>query len=217
MQGVFFDFDGVILDSVTVKTEAFAEMYARHGEEVCRAVVEYHMKHGGVSRHEKFRHFHEHILGQPMTDELMARLCTTFSKLTLAKVMAAPFIPGARETLNALADRGVPAFVASGTPQAELETIVLSRLGSKAFAEIHGSPRTKVQIVREIIARHGFTPARCVFVGDAMTDWLAASECAMPFVGVTGPSSCPFPDNTVVVHALSIAALKSPSPVTEPA
>ncbi|ADU61132.1 MAG: HAD hydrolase-like protein [Pseudodesulfovibrio sp.] len=217
MQAVFFDFDGVILDSVAVKTAAFAEMYADHGEAVRRAVVDYHLSHGGVSRHEKFRHFHEQLLGLPMTEALMARLCAAFSDLTLAKVMAAPFIPGARETLAALADRSVSAFVASGTPQAELEAIVLARLGHGVFAEVHGSPRTKVEIVRDVLARHGFAPARCVFVGDAMTDWRAARECAVPFVGVSGPSGHPFPDNTAVVRALSLVALENPSPVTEPA
>lgn len=217
MQAVFFDFDGVILDSVAVKTAAFAEMYADHGEAVQRAVVDYHLSHGGVSRFEKFRYFHEDLLGRPMTDALMAELCAAFNELTLSKVMAAPFIPGARETLAGLAELGVPAFVASGTPQAELEAIVLARLGHGVFAEVHGSPRTKAEIVRDVLARHGFAPGQCVFVGDAVTDWRAARECAVPFVGVAGPSGHPFPDTTAVVRALSLAALENPSPVTEPA
>lgn len=217
MQAVFFDFDGVILDSVAVKTAAFAEMYAGHGPEVQRAVVDYHLGHGGVSRHEKFRHFHENLLGQPMTEALMAELCAAFSELTLAKVMAAPFIPGARETLAALAVRGIPAFVASGTPQKELEAIAQARLGDGVFAEVHGSPRTKERIVRDVLARHGLAPGRCVFVGEALTDWRAASECGVPFLGVAGPSGHPFPVGTAVVSALSLAALENLLSVSESA
>ena len=38
-EAVFFDFDGVILDSVDVKTQAFADMFRQYGPEVERAVV----------------------------------------------------------------------------------------------------------------------------------------------------------------------------------
>jgi beta-phosphoglucomutase-like phosphatase (HAD superfamily) len=37
-QAIFFDFDGVILDSVHVKTEAFAAMFRKYGPEIERAV-----------------------------------------------------------------------------------------------------------------------------------------------------------------------------------
>jgi HAD superfamily hydrolase (TIGR01509 family) len=209
MQAVFFDFDGVILDSVAVKTAAFGELYAGYGPDVARAVVEYHLAHGGVSRFEKFRHFHEDLLGLTMTDALMDELCAAFNALTLTKVMEAPFIPGARETLAALGRRGVPAFVASGTPQAELEATVLARLGEGVFAEVHGSPRTKTEIVRDVAARRGLDPARCVFVGDAVTDFRAARECGVPFLGVRGPDGHPFPEGIPVVATLSPAALES--------
>jgi HAD superfamily hydrolase (TIGR01509 family) len=218
MQAVFFDFDGVILDSVAAKTDAFGELYAPYGPDVARAVVEYHLANGGVSRFEKFRHFHENLLGITMTDALMTELCDAFNALSLAKVMAAPFIPGARETLTELAVRGIPAFVASGTPQAELDQTVLTRLGEGVFAEVHGSPRTKVEIVRDVASRHGLTPSRCVFVGDAMTDCRAARECGVPFLGVSGRDGHPFPEGTAVVGALSLDALSLAAlPTDEPA
>ena len=34
IESIFFDFDGVIADSVNVKTEAFAKMYESYGKEV---------------------------------------------------------------------------------------------------------------------------------------------------------------------------------------
>ena len=39
-QAVFFDFDGVILDSVDVKTQAFADMYRPSGPKVDNAIVD---------------------------------------------------------------------------------------------------------------------------------------------------------------------------------
>ena len=34
IKAVIFDFDGVILDSVNVKTKAFGSMYSKYGSEV---------------------------------------------------------------------------------------------------------------------------------------------------------------------------------------
>ena len=39
LQAVVFDFDGVILESAEVKTDAFVELYAGHGSAVDQAVI----------------------------------------------------------------------------------------------------------------------------------------------------------------------------------
>ncbi|MGB9498885.1 MAG: hypothetical protein ACKVE4_03865 [Dissulfuribacterales bacterium] len=59
-QAIFFDFDGVIFDSVNVKTDAFANMFEVYGAEVRDAVVKYHLDNGGVSRMEKFKYYYRH-------------------------------------------------------------------------------------------------------------------------------------------------------------
>ena len=100
-QAVFLDFDGVVLDNVHVKTAAFARLFSQqHGPEVEREVVRYHMEHGGVSRYEKFRHYLKNLLGEPVNDERLAELGRRFSQIVYEQVLQAPFMPGARETLE---------------------------------------------------------------------------------------------------------------------
>ena len=41
---VFWDFDGVIKDSVDVKTQAFMELFDIHGSNVVQKVVTHHLK-----------------------------------------------------------------------------------------------------------------------------------------------------------------------------
>ena len=55
-----FDFDGVIAESVSAKTDAFREMYLPYGEEIANQVVDYHINHGGVSRFEKFKYWEKY-------------------------------------------------------------------------------------------------------------------------------------------------------------
>ena len=58
IKAIIFDYDGVIAESVNVKTEAFAEMYKPYGESILKKVVSHHEANGGISRFEKFRIYH---------------------------------------------------------------------------------------------------------------------------------------------------------------
>ena len=64
-QAIIFDFDGVVVESGEIKTQAFANLYSDHGETVMSAVARYHVLHGGMSRYQKFRYFQETLLEKP--------------------------------------------------------------------------------------------------------------------------------------------------------
>ena len=53
-----FDFDGVLADSVNIKTLAFYELYKEYGDSISSKVVEHHEANGGVSRFEKIKLYH---------------------------------------------------------------------------------------------------------------------------------------------------------------
>ena len=56
-EAFFFDFDGVLADSVEVKTRAFARLFESYGPEVVARVVAHHRYHGGMTRIEKIKQF----------------------------------------------------------------------------------------------------------------------------------------------------------------
>ena len=142
-QAVFFDFDGVILDSGDVKTKAFAKMFRHYGPEVERAVVDYHLANGGVSRFKKFEYYYKHILQKPINKNILEALGREFNQLAIEGVLAAPFVDGALETLEQLRKQCIPAFVVSGTPDEEIKVIAKKRNIALYFLEVHGSPRKK--------------------------------------------------------------------------
>jgi beta-phosphoglucomutase-like phosphatase (HAD superfamily) len=183
-QAVFWDFDGVVLDSVNVKTKAFALMFSQYGPEIEKAVVEYHLANGGISRYEKFKFFYNILLKRNISDVELNKLGEEFSSLVLQEVLSAPFIPGAAEGLDLLKNNGVPCFVVSGTPQEEIAFIVNKRSLDSYFEEIHGSPRGKPEIVHEIIERFKYTPQNCLLIGDAMADFEAAIANGVQFIGI---------------------------------
>ncbi len=208
LQAVFWDFDGVVLDSVHVKTKAFGRMFSKYGPTVEQAVLEYHRANGGISRFEKFRYYYNNLLNRPVSDAELKLLGAEFSSLVMEEVLNAPFIPGALATLDNLLVRGIPAFVVSGTPEEEVRHIVKERSLSQYFVEVYGSPRKKVEIITDILARKAYDASRCVFLGDAMTDYEAAKESGVNFVGIINDREiCCFPVGTNTLKFIDLKEL----------
>ncbi len=181
IKNILWDFDGVIAESVNVKTEAFYEMYLPHGEEIAQKVIDHHMAHGGVSRFEKFQHYHENFLNIKLTPEQVMAMAVEFSELVLAKVVASPYIPGALEFIKNTQDK-YQHFVISGTPDDEMKEIVELRKISSYFKRIMGSPKTKTQWINELVQEGLIDVQMSVFIGDATTDYNAAKETGTKFV-----------------------------------
>ena len=176
---MFFDFDGVVLESGSIKTDAFVALYAGTGIE--EQVKAYHLAHQGVARYEKFKWISENLLNQAHTEAMGRELGEKFSSLVKAKVLEAPFVPGFREMITFIRQRNIYCVVASGTPQDELRGIVASRKLSPYFDEVYGSPRTKAEIALEVMQRKQFRPTDCLFFGDASTDHQAAEQTNLDF------------------------------------
>jgi len=128
------------------------------------------------------------VLRRPLSDEASAQLGVRFTELALAKVLAAPFVPGAEAALAALAARGMPMFVASGTPVDELRMIAAARGLGATFLEVHGAPREKPEILRDVMARHGWAADQVLFIGDGMSDYKAAVAVGTAFLARDTPA-----------------------------
>lgn len=187
LRAIVFDFDGVILESADVKTEAFLELYAEHGAELVAKVRAHHLANLGISRFKKFAWIAENLFGKQISEAESVSLGERFSALALARVLAAPMVPGAQEALEKLSER-LLLFVASGTPQGELDMIVEERGLKRYFREVWGTPAEKPAIVRDLLARHALTPDQVLFIGDGMSDHKAAVETGLHFLARSTPS-----------------------------
>ncbi|SFM63008.1 HAD family hydrolase [Nitrosomonas communis] len=202
-QAIIFDFDGVIVESGDIKTQAFADLYHSYGEQVVTEVVRYHRQNGGMSRYHKFRHFQQHLLGRPsLTMEEEQSLDQRFSELVIEAVIASQAVPGA-EALIQKAAATIPLYVASGTPENELKTIVERRGLSSYFTEVRGSPLSKQSLIAEILTTYALIPERVLMIGDAMADYHGATVNGTAFLGRVRPGDDnPFPGQVRIVPDL---------------
>ena len=174
-----FDFDGVIKDSVKVKSQAFVQLYASEGREFQQKIEEYHLSNGGISRYVKFKVWNE-WLGRSTSEQAIEELAKKFAQLVVDNVVASPFVVGALEALKSASENALT-FIATGTPDDEIN-LILSQLGlGKFFREVHGSSRKKVTIVNDILERFHLTPEVVLFIGDAQTDYKAALDNGVDF------------------------------------
>ena len=174
---VVFDFDGVILESAQIKTDAFREMFGDDAR-----AVGYHLAHQGISRFEKFRFYREQVLGLAFDDAVSVQMNADFDAIVQHRILAAPFVAGAVELLDGLRGR-IPLYIASGTPEVELRRIVAARELEDYFDGVFGSPASKGVIAAQALSRHAVSCEQGLFIGDATADLDGAIAAGMLFVG----------------------------------
>ena len=181
IKGIIFDFDGVIVDSVQVKTDAFFELYSSYGSEVADKVVKHHILNGGMSRYEKIKYYHKTYLNISITEAEIEFLAKRFSELVINKVIGAPYIPGVLDYIKKSV-KDYMLFVSTGTPINEIKQILLARRINKYFSGVFGSPDNKNIHINKIISNYNISSDELLFYGDSKVDMDAAKINNIDFI-----------------------------------
>ncbi|HOY70833.1 MAG TPA: HAD family hydrolase [Methylotenera sp.] len=179
---IVFDCDGVVLDSNIVKTEAYFRTAKKlgHTDAQAQALVDYHVKLGGISRYHKFEWYLREVLNQPVTEQAVQILLDGFAReleVGLMECAVADGLPQLRElTPNA------NWMILSGGDQQEIRTLFAMRDLAKYFdGGLFGSPDNKDEVLaREKASGNVQMPA--LFLGDSKYDYEAASRAGLDFV-----------------------------------
>jgi phosphoglycolate phosphatase-like HAD superfamily hydrolase len=213
LRAIISDFDGVILESNDLKTRAFEGVFAGFPEHA-DAMMAYHHAHVSDSRFAKFRHFVTACLGRPEGDPLVEQLAAAFSAEMLRQIDACPFVPGALAFL-VRAHAAVPVFLASVTPQEELDEILRRRGLAEYFTRVYGCPPwSKAAAVTDIVSAFGGSEG-VLFIGDSAGDQRAALETGVEFIArdsglpFDAPRPRAFPDLLQLGESIADRLLRS--------
>lgn len=200
---IFFDFDGVLAESVAIKENAFRALFAGYGEDMVERVVALHREAGAISRVVKIERVHRELIGKPLTDGELKAWAARYTETVERAVVACPAVAGTEALLGGQMEHA-KLFVVSGTPEDEMRRIVSARGWAGYFAGVYGSPRLKDEIVRTALNEFGLKGADCLFVGDTFTDRDAALATGLAFVGrLNGFRANPFPPGTTLVDDMA--------------
>ena len=180
IKAIVFDFDGVLVESAHIKTEAFRKIYSRWPDKADEG-VSFHLKNMGISRYIKFKHFYENIIGEHYSEEIGLKLGSEFSDIVLDEIKIAPFVKGAKTFLDNFHSK-YSFYIASGTPDEELREIVSFKRIDRYFDGFFGSSLTKTEIINNILGTDSLKNNMVVCVGDAASDKKAAEDTGVHFV-----------------------------------
>jgi len=179
---ISLDFDGVIIESVDIKTKALEELFKSYKNSIDK-IIEYNLKHNAVSRFVKFKYIYENILKKEYTPEIKEKLGEQYSNLILKKMVDCPFVPGALDFLKTFSKK-FPLYLISATPKKELENIVKQRNIDKHFKQIMGiPPGSKIEFIKKAILQENVKPKEAVYIGDMPRDYKIAQKTGVQFVG----------------------------------
>jgi len=167
-KSIFWDFDGVIKDSVEVKSEAFERLFSPFGNQTSRKIRAHHEANGGMSRFDKLP-IYLGWAGQNLSKQNIDKYEKKFSLLVKEKVINSDWVAGVYSFLKSNYKKQ-QFFLLTATPQQEIEDIVSKINISDFFIEIIGSPVKKKDAIKRIMVNFSIAPEESLMIGDSDVD-----------------------------------------------
>ena len=177
---IFWDFDGVIKDSVNVKSDAFEQLFSSFGTEIAKKVRRHHEANGGMSRFNKLPLYLNWAKQQPSA-MLVDEYARQFSLIVTKRVIKSEWVDGVLDYLQRYHDRQ-QFFLITATPQQEIEYITSELKIADYFQQVIGSPTTKYEAIHSLLQRYHIHPEQAVMIGDSISDYEAATNNNISFV-----------------------------------
>jgi len=180
---IFWDFDGVILDSMAVRDWGFREIFKAFSKEQVDDLITYHRANGGLSRYVKIRYFYEEILNKEITEAKVLEYAERFSILMKQELTNPKNL--ILDTVNFIKQNhtNYKFHIVSGSDQKELRFLCKELGLSSYFLSIHGSPTPKKELVATVFKDHTYHHKNCCLIGDSINDYEAAEANSIIFYG----------------------------------
>lgn len=180
---ILWDFDGVIMDSNSVRDLGFEKVLADYPKESIVELMKFHHQNGGLSRYVKFRYFFENILKQEITEDKIQELANSFSVIMKSLLVNPKLLIEDSISFIKSNFENYSMHIISGSDQNELRFLCSEMQLTQYFESIHGSPTPKKKLVQEVIDSNKYSKETILLIGDSINDFEAAEENGIAFAG----------------------------------
>jgi phosphoglycolate phosphatase-like HAD superfamily hydrolase len=180
---IFWDFDGVILDSMPVRNRGFELVLKDYPDEDVNSLMKFHLENGGLSRYVKFRYFFEKILNKDVNNDDIDKWAQKFSAIMRKELVQPKLL--INDSINFIKEnnKNFEMHIVSGSDGDELRYLC-DELGiSQYFISIHGSPVPKKELVHNLLLKHKYIEEDTALIGDSINDFEAANVNNVTFYG----------------------------------
>ncbi|MCB9262668.1 MAG: HAD family hydrolase [Flavobacteriales bacterium] len=183
IKNILFDFDGVILDSMTTRTEGFRRIFEQFPQQEVEQLIDFHLSNGGWSRFVKIRHFFEQIRGEKTTEDQIMEYANAYSVIMRSLLTNKENL--IEETLAFIKNnhKNYIFHIVSGSDQNELRFLCKELDIDHYFKSIWGSPTPKNTLVKNLIDNEGYNKNETVLIGDSINDFEASVDNDIAFYG----------------------------------
>ena len=180
---IFWDFDGVILDSMLIRDTGFREVLKGYPLGEVDKLMEFHNLNGGLSRYVKFRYFFEKIRNESITETEVKQWANSFSLIMKKLLVDKSLLIEDSVTFIKENYTKYQMHIVSGSDGIELRYLC-EKLGlSNYFISIQGSPTPKIKLVSELLDFYHYKKNNVILIGDSMNDHEAAHLNEILFYG----------------------------------
>ena len=202
---ILWDFDGVIMDSMPIRSKGFELVLAQYPKEQVDELMAYHELNGGLSRYVKFRYFFEQIRKETITEVQVLELAAQFSEIMLSLLMDEKLLITDSVEFIKANWQNFQMHIVSGSDGKELR-MINDELGlSKYFKTINGSPAPKKQLVAEVLTANHYDKNEVVLIGDSINDYDAATVNNISFTGYNNPELKRLSENYITQFKLIVS------------
>ena len=183
IKNIIFDFDGVILDSVPTKTEAYKKLFEGFDAKKIEELLKYHKKNGGISRYVKVKYFFEELLKQSITDDEILEYTNQYSKFTKVALSSPKYLID--DTISFIKQnyKEYNMHIASGADENDLKYICNKLDLTQYFQSLNGSPIKKTQLVASILLDNNYRKEETILIGDSINDYESSNNNGIEFYG----------------------------------
>lgn len=180
---IFWDFDGVLMNSNAVRDKGFELVLADYPKDQVQQLIEFHQANGGLSRYVKFRYFFEEVRGEKVTDEEVQVWANKFSEIMLANLINKDLLIKETNDFVKANYQNYKMHIVSGSDGNELRKICKGVGIDPYFKSIKGSPTPKKELIANILQKENYNISEYLLIGDSINDYEAAMSNNIMFMG----------------------------------
>lgn len=182
---VVFDFDGVIVDSESIKQEGYEYMFTDYDEVAPTHSIKKARDLYSDGRGTGFDIIRAilHDMGVDYSNKIVEFWYTNRYAPSVKTRILKLRVPGeVHDTLSALSKK-LPLYINSMNPSIHLLEYAQNLNVAIYFKELLGGSATKIQNLNKVLQLENVIPNEVLFIGDAMGDYNAAKKCGCQFIG----------------------------------
>ena len=180
---IFWDFDGVILNSDKVRTEGFKYIFDSYSKKEIDMLINYHTINGGLSRYEKIEYFSQKILDKELNDREKKQYAQLYGSYCRDRLCSKNLL--IQSTINFIKEnhKNFNFHLVSASDEKELIYLCSNLDIKKYFKSISGSPVNKIENIKKLLKSNNYNESKCCLIGDSINDKFASIENNISFFG----------------------------------